>query len=636
MNYIILNSSNLNEPIKTSYIDDNQINNNNQNINNNNILLNNTFDREFHNRKFSDDTKINKYSINIIKKRKKRFINTINGYSKKKTMKLNIIDSNINKINKKKKNNQFHYNSDDGINIKIKVNKIQKQFFKENSLKLNNLSKISENVNNENLNKSFSKLYGKEKIKKILLGESDNLNDNSNECDYEDNKSESQMSKKELKSINSCLKMNLCLFYKKKTNSKIKKYKQYKIFEEGISDKLNKIKKNSNVNKEKILKLLQNKIYNFITESNNKIKKEREKRSLKTLNQINKIYIPLIIKNTKQNIKIIKQFEKLYFKLLKIATFIVDPNINYIKDILLLNYCQIDIPNLILKKKYLEKDNQIENPIIINFQINNQTRKLRTIRSIKRRDCSQLSFDNSLFIYSFCKKDIEYEVKNYNWIIKIISNNINQLNKNNIILKKNEWKFNSIKQNDNNKNEKNKKLFNSLLTKNDFYTRFKEHKRNNTEKISLKSSNIFYLINQIKTNKKTNNYINNNDLNNKMIKSINNMDLLFFHIKNKNFYGFKKVFEKNKINPDLCDYNGNSLLILSIKNNCFQIANYLLNIGASINLPNRNNNTPLHFAFSLRNFEIADMLIRQGANETIKNKFGILPWDCLDNKLSII
>ena len=84
MNYIILNSSNLNEPIKTSYIDDNQINNNNQNINNNNILLNNTFDREFHNRKFSDDTKINKYSINIIKKRKKRFINTINGYSKKK------------------------------------------------------------------------------------------------------------------------------------------------------------------------------------------------------------------------------------------------------------------------------------------------------------------------------------------------------------------------------------------------------------------------------------------------------------------------------------------------------------------------------------------------------------------------
>ena len=121
-----------------------------------------------------------------------------------------------------------------------------------------------------------------------------------------------------------------------------------------------------------------------------------------------------------------------------------------------------------------------------------------------------------------------------------------------------------------------------------------------------------------------------------MIKSINNIDLLFFHIKNKNFYGFKKVFEKNKINPDLCDYNGNSLLILSIKNNCFQIANYLLNIGASVNFKTKNNNTPLHFAFTLRNFEIADMLIKQGANEQIQNKFGILPWQCLDNKLSIM
>ena len=189
----------------------------------------------------------------------------------------------------------------------------------------------------------------------------------------------------------------------------------------------------------------------------------------------------------------------------------------------------------------------------------------------------------------------------------------------------------------NNKNEKHIKGINSLLTKNEFYTRLNEHKKNNTDLLIVNSNNIYHLIEPINSKKKkTNNFINKNDLNNSMIKSFHNIDLLFFHIKNKNYYGFKNIFEKYKLNPDLADYNGNSLLILAVKNNCFQIANYLLNIGASINLPNRNNNTPLHFAFSLRNFEIADMLIRQGANETIKNKFGILPWDCLDNKLSII
>ena len=30
------------------------------------------------------------------------------------------------------------------------------------------------------------------------------------------------------------------------------------------------------------------------------------------------------------------------------------------------------------------------------------------------------------------------------------------------------------------------------------------------------------------------------------------------------------------------------------------------------------------------------MLIRQGADENIQNKYGITPWMCLDNRLSIM
>ena len=640
MKYIKLNSCEMNEPIKISYVDDNPINNNNNNKNNK-ILLNKTFDKEFN--IIKNQTKIKKNSFDKITLRKNKIMCTMIGY-KNRIMKLNSFDSNKNKMNKRKKIIKLHYNSDDGINIKTKFNKIHKQFFKEKSFTLkniNNLSKISENINKEDLNKSFSKLNGgKEKIKQMLLGKNKILNDNSNECDYEYSKSESETSKKELKSINSCLKMNMCLSYKEKNIKKIKKYKQYKIFEEGITDKLNIIKKNTKLNKEKILKLLQNNIYNAVIESKNKIKEKRKKKSLKTLKQINKIYIPLIIKENKQNKKIIKKFEKLYFHLLMIKTFVLDPNIRYIKNILLSNYFLINIPHLILKIKYLEKETQIANSIIVNFNKFNQKKKLRTIRSIKRPNYPQISIDDLLFIDSFYKKDLDYKIKKNNSTIKIISNgnNINQSNhNNNKNSRKSEWKFNFSKQNLNNKNEKHIKGINSLLTKNEFYTRLNEHKKNNTEKLIVNSNNIYHLIEPINSKKKkTNNFINKNDLNNSMIKSFHNIDLLFFHIKNKNYYGFKNIFEKYKLNPDLADYNGNSLLILAVKNNCFQIANYLLNVGASVNYTNKNNNTPLHFAFTLRNFEIADMLIRQGANEKIQNKFGILPWECLDSKLSII
>jgi ankyrin repeat protein len=127
------------------------------------------------------------------------------------------------------------------------------------------------------------------------------------------------------------------------------------------------------------------------------------------------------------------------------------------------------------------------------------------------------------------------------------------------------------------------------------------------------------------------------DLKYKIIQSYKkNIDAICFQIKDRNFYGFKNYFEKYKIDPDSKDTYGNSLLILAVQSNCFQIVNYLLNAGASVNMTNQNKNTPLHFALTFRNFEIADMLIRQGADENIQNKYGITPWMCLDNRLSIL
>jgi ankyrin repeat protein len=61
----------------------------------------------------------------------------------------------------------------------------------------------------------------------------------------------------------------------------------------------------------------------------------------------------------------------------------------------------------------------------------------------------------------------------------------------------------------------------------------------------------------------------------------------------------------------------------------------LLNVGATVNTENNNNNTPLHFALSFHNYEIADMLIQRGADEKVLNRYGLTPWQCLDNGTSI-
>ena len=47
-------------------------------------------------------------------------------------------------------------------------------------------------------------------------------------------------------------------------------------------------------------------------------------------------------------------------------------------------------------------------------------------------------------------------------------------------------------------------------------------------------------------------------------------------------------------------------------------------------------NTPLHYALVYHNFEIADMLIKRGANENLRNHKGFNPWQCLDSTISIV
>ena len=62
----------------------------------------------------------------------------------------------------------------------------------------------------------------------------------------------------------------------------------------------------------------------------------------------------------------------------------------------------------------------------------------------------------------------------------------------------------------------------------------------------------------------------------------------------------------------------------------------LIKWGADPNIGNNKMNTPLHYALSYQNFELADILINAGADESIKNYDGLTPWQCVNIDHSIM
>ena len=118
-----------------------------------------------------------------------------------------------------------------------------------------------------------------------------------------------------------------------------------------------------------------------------------------------------------------------------------------------------------------------------------------------------------------------------------------------------------------------------------------------------------------------------------ILKSCSNyIDILFLYIKDNNLSGFKKIFEKFKASTEIKDNEGNTLLNVAVQCGFKSIVAYLLYLGANPNSQNYKLNTPLHYALSYQYFEIADILLRNGANEEIKNEKGLTAWQCVNSQ----
>jgi ankyrin repeat protein len=109
------------------------------------------------------------------------------------------------------------------------------------------------------------------------------------------------------------------------------------------------------------------------------------------------------------------------------------------------------------------------------------------------------------------------------------------------------------------------------------------------------------------------------------------LELLWFHIKDNNFIKFKTEIDKHKVNVDSIDNEQNSLLNLAVQCNAYEISEYLLWIGADVNLQNILLNAPLHYALYAKNFKLANLLINKKADEELVNSKGLTPWQCIGN-----
>ena len=455
-------------------------------------------------------------------------------------------------------------------------------------------------------------------------------------------------------------------FLLKNVNFKQKtlKEKMKQFFEEEIEENLNIIDSNNfqrknnyiqniqeeiKINLECIKNKYSHQIENFFIVQN-KIRENSFKFIQKKKDDITLNYQP----------KLLRYSSLFSYKLQKNISFeIKDLTLNCSRvKIFIIKYFEIDLPLKIIDENYIYKDyKKEENSMLENYKMKNK-KKLKTLK--QKRIIEDLKFNiNNLtkkdfyFIVKFYQMDYDYYIipdilqikfTNLKFIVPTIRSSHVHTKLRSTLRKSCQNICHSDSQKDKLK-ILDKSLLKNALIKSNYFERKKRKNKNNKliTIISLKKSykQLQQRIIERKHTQMGANKLNMiskaNELKHQIIKSLNSYrDEIIFYIKDRNYPGFISTFEKYKVDPDIRDSEGNSLLSLAVQSNSFQIVNYLLNAGATPNIGNNNNNTPLHFALTFHNYEIADMLIQRGADEKATNKMGITPWQCLNSGLSII
>ena len=618
----------------------------------------------------------------------KGFNNQINRKIRKAKSIFNY-EENLNDIEEDNKE-KLNYKSETEINNKSKIQeqiiipekhkiKINRKSVPEYDLG-NQLAQLS-NVNDTNLNRQnqkegtlrklgISTLFHKIENKNHFI----NLYNTSSETDSEESYNSNNSEK--VKSVN-LNKDNISSYFTSPIKLREKviniphEHLKKKMFENDIIDKLNEIDNKVFNKKINIIHNFQEKNYDLFCSYESNIKKLLDKthQKDKTISEINILFV-------KKQIISHQNYESKYIKKLKkVRTHFKPINQHFVYTYLLEKYIPIDIYHEIYEMNSLKQINSKNYCInlfknfgffktLIKTEIE-EYKKIKPVRKKKTKHLNLFSKKNIFYMSRLCVYDYEYHIRG--GVKKINHNNQNKKTINysfnnlkskqkttkgratiKVLLRKETIKHHNINLKETkeivNKEKKEKLYLTRALKKINFYDKsIKILSKNKFKKYTLSKGEKEIRLEKKEISQSNNGFVNKyqmisrvTDLKMKMIENLESSETLFFHIKDRNYPLFKSIFEKFKMNPDLSDRDGNSLLSLAVQSNSFQIVNYLINAGASVNSQNKSNNTPLHFALSFHNFEIADMLIKSGANEKIQNRSGMTPWECLDAGVSII
>jgi hypothetical protein len=146
---------------------------------------------------------------------------------------------------------------------------------------------------------------------------------------------------------------------------------------------------------------------------------------------------------------------------------------------------------------------------------------------------------------------------------------------------------------------------------------------------------IISAIHEYKINKNHKNTIDAFELIRK-IKGKKNIEIILRTlIKEGEILLFIEYFTKYERHIDINsrDEDGNSFLIISIKEGIYSIIDFLLERGIDVNISNNEGNTALHFALSAKKFQLADILKNHGARENCINIYGLTPWESVGKSI---
>ena len=105
-------------------------------------------------------------------------------------------------------------------------------------------------------------------------------------------------------------------------------------------------------------------------------------------------------------------------------------------------------------------------------------------------------------------------------------------------------------------------------------------------------------------------------------------NLLYLSIKNENYNLAKFLIESKKININEQNKNGDTPLHKAVQLSNYKLVNLLLENNANTNIQNNQNETPLHFAANIGDYKIIKLLLLYKANIFLKNKNNLTAEDC--------